>query len=61
MTPGWNKYGYLPPGIYHSNWQEFEKRFSWNPKRSELLIGLKLLLFELERVNCGAVYIEVVL
>jgi len=58
VIPSFAKNGMLPPGIHKSSWSEFCKRYGYNDKRKELLDGLRLLLDELKKVGCQAVYVD---
>ena len=41
-----------------ATWKEFKERFGYNQKRIWLLEGLKMLLHELDKVRCSAVYVD---
>lgn len=58
MIPEFTIAGKLPPGIHAATWGEFQKRYGYNQKRRWLLEGLRMLLNELARVNCSAVYVD---
>ena len=57
MIPSFAQNGMLPPGIHKVSWSEFYKRYGYNGKRKELLEGLRLLLDELKKAGCSAVYV----
>lgn len=58
MLPNFTHSGKLPPGIHNATWREFEERYGYNEKRKWLLGGLKMLLEELAKVGCKAVYVD---
>jgi hypothetical protein len=58
MIPEFTNTGNLPPGIHMATWTEFQGRFGYNQKRIWLLEGLKMLLNELTKVRCSAVYVD---
>ena len=58
MTPTFTSSGKLPPGIHKATWDEFQQRYGYNQKRIWLLDGLKMLLDELAKVGCKAVYVD---
>lgn len=58
MILDFTKTGNLPPGIHMATWKEFQERFGYNQKRIWLLDGLKMLLSELRKVRCSAVYVD---
>jgi len=58
MIPSFTRTGKLPPGIHEATWSEFEERYGYNEKRVWLLCGLKMLLDELSKVACKAVYVD---
>jgi hypothetical protein len=58
MIPEFTNIGSLPPGIHLATWKEFQVRFGYNQKRIGLLEGLKMLLNELGKARCSAVYVD---
>lgn len=55
--PPFNARGYLPPGIYETDFSEFEQRFGFNTSRQQLLSGLATALDSLRRAGCNRVYV----
>jgi hypothetical protein len=47
----------LPHGIHTVTWQEFSKRFAFNPERQKLLRGLLRAIRLLQKVGCRTIYI----
>jgi hypothetical protein len=52
-----NSRGRLPHGIHTVTWQEFSKRFAFNPERQKLLRGLLRAIRLLQKVGCRTIYI----
>jgi hypothetical protein len=52
-----NSRGKLPRGIHTLTWQEFSKRFAYNPVRQKLLRGLLRGIRLLQNVGCHSIYI----
>ena len=52
-----NSRGKLPRGIHTVTWQEFCKRFAFNPQRLKLLRGLLRAIRLLQMVGCKAIYV----
>jgi predicted nucleotidyltransferase len=52
-----NNKGRLPHGIHRVTWQEFTRRFAFNPERQKLLRGLLRAIRLLRRVGCRTIYI----
>jgi hypothetical protein len=55
--PTFDTHGNLPAGIHLATWQEVEKTLAFNPRRRELLSGLKLACESLKQVGCPRIYI----
>ncbi len=55
--PPFTESGYLPPGIWAMSWEDFWERYGYNPRRINLLSGLKFALQLLIQANCQTVYI----
>jgi hypothetical protein len=55
--PEFNDLGYLPPGVYETNWQEFMQRFAINSHRQRLATGLAAALRKLGIAGCRRVII----
>ena len=55
--PEFNDLGYLPPGVYEANWQEFMQRFAINRHRQRLATGLAAALRKLSIAGCRRVII----
>jgi hypothetical protein len=55
--PEFNDLGYLPPGVYETNWQEFMERFVINSHRQRLATGLAAALRKLGIAGCRRVII----
>jgi hypothetical protein len=55
--PEFNELGYLPPGVYEANWQEFLQRFGVNPHRLKLATGLAAALRKLGIAGCRRVIV----
>lgn len=52
-----NSRGKLPHGIHTVTWQEFTRRFAFNPEREKLRRGLLRGIRLLQRVGCRVIYI----
>lgn len=52
-----NSRGRLPRGIHTVTWQEFTRRFAYNPERQKLLRGLLRAIRLLRRVGCRTIYV----
>lgn len=57
MIPPFDKRGNLPPGIHKADWDELETRFT-DPRRVELLMGLREALVALRDAGCRTAYID---
>jgi len=49
--------GDLPVGIHLATWQEVQETFAFNPRRQELLSGLKRACESLKQAGCPRIYI----
>ena len=49
--------GNLPVGIHLATWQEVQETFAFNPRRQELLSGLKRACESLKQAGCPRIYI----
>ena len=49
--------GNLPIGIHLATWQEVQETFAFNPRRQELLSGLKRACEPLKQAGCPRIYI----
>ena len=49
--------GNLPVGIHLATWQEVQETFAFNPRRQELLSGLKRACESLKQAGCSRIYI----
>ena len=49
--------GNLPEGIHLATWQEVQETFAFNPRRQELLSGLKRACESLKQAGCPRIYI----
>lgn len=58
MIPNFEINGNLPPGIHNATLEEVKERFSTNPHRKNLLIGLDKLIDHLKDVGCFLVYLD---
>lgn len=58
MLPAFNASGNLPPGIHDVEWNEFETRFGFTPRRQFLLAGLRSAMDALAAAGCIAVYVD---
>jgi hypothetical protein len=58
MIPEFNSEGLLPPGIHSCTWTEFLKRFGTNPRRLQLIDGLKRAILALRLAGCQAIYVD---
>lgn len=56
--PDFTSKGKLSAGIHTATWDEFQNLLSYNSKRIWLLEGLTMLLIELSKVCCSAVYVD---
>jgi len=54
----YNSYGFLEPGVYDLNWEDFKEIFTFNNHRKKLFAGLELAISELRAVGCSQVYIN---
>jgi hypothetical protein len=48
----------LPPGIHQASVEEVEERFGWNPRRRELLRGVRKVLGDLRDAGCRRVWLD---
>ena len=55
--PSFDTNGNLPAGIHLAIWQEVEETLAFNPRRQELLSGLKRACKSLKQVGCLRIYI----
>ncbi|MGL5032503.1 MAG: DUF6932 family protein [Microcystaceae cyanobacterium] len=55
--PSFDTNGNLPAGIHLATWQEIEEILAFNPRRQELLSGLKRACKSLKQVGCLCIYI----
>jgi hypothetical protein len=55
--PSFDTNGNLPAGIHLATWQEVEETLAFNPRRRELLSGLKRACTSLKQVGCLRIYI----
>ena len=55
--PSFDTNGNLPAGIHLATWQEVEETLAFNPRRRELLSGLKRACESLKQVGCLRIYI----
>jgi hypothetical protein len=55
--PSFDTNGNLPAGIHLATWQEIEETLAFNPRRRELLSGLKRACTSLKQVGCLRIYI----
>jgi len=58
IIPPFDNNGNLPPGIYYCSWDDFVERFSTNPRRSRLILGLKKAIEQLKAAGCRTIYIN---
>lgn len=56
--PFFDPEGNLPPGVHWASWKEFEKRFGINPRRKQLLVGLKKAVTALQNAGCRVVFVD---
>jgi len=50
--------GCLVSGVHFMTWNDFYDRFSFSPKRKELLEGLERAIVTLRRCGCMVIYID---
>ena len=50
--------GLLPPDIHWATWREFVSRFGINPRRRQLMAGLRAALDNLKAAGCKTVYLD---
>lgn len=55
--PSFDTNGNLPEGIHLATWQEIEETLAFNPRRQELLSGLKRACESLTQVGCLRIFI----
>jgi hypothetical protein len=55
--PTFEATGDLPVGIHLDTWQEVQETFAFNPRRQELLSGLKRACESLKQAGCPRIYI----
>ena len=55
--PTFDKNGNLPAGIHLATWQDVKEILAFNPRRQELLSGLKRACESLKQVGCLRIYI----
>jgi hypothetical protein len=58
MIPDWTGEGLLPPGVHPATWAEVVARYSWNARRSSLLLGLLDGLKALAVADCSALWLD---
>ena len=58
IPPFDSRTGYLPPGIHDGTWMEVKARFGGNAHRRRLLAGLRRVLRNLGRAECGSVLLN---
>lgn len=58
MLPSFDQAGNFPSGIHWASWKEFENRFGTNPRRKELLEGLKQAIATLRKAGCRAIFVN---
>ncbi|MEB3190059.1 MAG: hypothetical protein VKL42_06915 [Snowella sp.] len=56
--PSFDTNGHLPAGIHLATWQEVEETLAFNPRRQELLSGLKRACESLKEVGCLRIFIS---
>jgi hypothetical protein len=57
QIPTFQTNGNLPVGIHLATWQEVQETFAFNPRRQELLSGLKRACESLKQAGCPRIYI----
>ena len=57
QIPTFQANGNLPVGIHLATWQEVQETFAFNPRRQELLSGLKRACESLKQADCPRIYI----
>ena len=58
MISTFDQTGNLPVGIHWASLKEFESRFGTNPRRKQLLKGLKQAITSLQKAGCRAVFVD---
>lgn len=58
MIPQFQKNGLLPPSQHEASWQEFVRRFGWNPHRRVLLRHMRNGLLSLRAAGCTTAYVD---
>ncbi|OWK37392.1 DUF6932 family protein [Fimbriiglobus ruber] len=58
MVPDFAEDDNLPPGVHPAEWDELVARFGWNPRRLQLLAGLKRALVPLRSAGCRQLYLD---
>ena len=58
MIPWFSADGLLPPGVHWADWEELMDRFGHNPRRQQLMTGLRAALEEFKKAGCQTVYIN---
>lgn len=58
MIPEFDDEGNLPPGIHQAEWPELESRFGGNPRRRQLLDGLRRAAENLKAAGCRWLYVD---
>ena len=58
MIPPFDDNGNLPPGIYFSEWSEFQQRFGTTSKRQRMIKGLSTVMEQLKAAGCRIIYIN---
>lgn len=58
MIPELKNSGNLPNGIHSASLVEFEARFSISIKRKKLFEGLLMLIEDLRKIGCIAIYVD---
>jgi len=57
QIPTFDSNGNLPVGTHFATWQEVQETFAFNPRRQELLSGLKRACESLKQAGCSRIYI----
>ena len=58
MIPQFDADGLLPPEIHWATWDEFVNRFGINPRRRQIMVGLRAALDNLKTAGCKTVYLD---
>ena len=57
-VPSFDNNGNLPAGIHACTWEEAKETLAFNPRRQELLAGLKRACDVLKQAGCDKIYID---